>query len=126
MVLSNNIAALIGFACEAVLWGTCPPVFACVSQTVLGSQSQLQLRGILGTYAVLFIASVVLLLRRARTRSMNVPIFIANFLLFASCTAHFALEFNHFYTAMVSLYDLGLSEYFTRKAYLTRAIRRAP
>ncbi|RPD75661.1 hypothetical protein L226DRAFT_545454 [Lentinus tigrinus ALCF2SS1-7] len=73
MVLSNNIAALLGFACEAVLWGT---------------------------YAVLFVASVILLLRRVRTRSMNVPIFVANFLLFASCTAHFALEFNHFYTAL--------------------------
>ncbi|TFK92332.1 hypothetical protein K466DRAFT_236142 [Polyporus arcularius HHB13444] len=73
MVLSNNIAALLGFACEAVLWGI---------------------------YAVLFIASVVLLLRRVRTRSMNVPIFIANFLLFASCTAHFALELKHFYAAL--------------------------
>ena len=58
--------------------------------------------GILGTYVVLFTASVVLLLRRARTQSLNVPIFIANLLLFASCTAHFALEFDHFYTTLVS------------------------
>ena len=59
---------------------------------------------IAGSYALLFITSVVLLLRRLRAprRNLNVSIFIANCLLFASCTAHFALEFNHFYRTLVS------------------------
>ncbi|KAI1794458.1 hypothetical protein LXA43DRAFT_883760 [Ganoderma leucocontextum] len=74
-MLSNDLAALLGFVCEAILWGS---------------------------YTVLFIASVVVLLRRfkAPRRKLNVPIFFANCLLFASCTAHFALEFNHFYTTL--------------------------
>ncbi len=96
MVLSNNIAALLGFACEAVLWGAFPPLRVRVRLRFAHGTS------IAGIYTVLFIASVVLLLRRVRTRSMNVPIFIANFLLFASCTAHFALELKHFYAALVS------------------------
>ncbi|KAI0754396.1 hypothetical protein C8Q80DRAFT_1226442 [Daedaleopsis nitida] len=70
MVLSNDLSALVGFGCEAVCWRT---------------------------YLVLFLASVILLLRRART---NIPVFIANFVLFVSCTAHFAIEFNHFYTTL--------------------------
>ncbi|PIL23333.1 hypothetical protein GSI_14644 [Ganoderma sinense ZZ0214-1] len=71
-MLSNDVAALLGFGCEAALWGS---------------------------YTVLFMASSVLWLRRfkAPRRKLNVSIFLANCLLYASCTTHFALEFNHFY-----------------------------
>ncbi|KAI0760375.1 hypothetical protein C8Q74DRAFT_1208445 [Fomes fomentarius] len=73
MTLSNDLSALVGFACEAVFWGV---------------------------YVVLFLTSIVLLLRRASTRSVNLPIFIANVFLFGSCTAHFALEFDHFFRTL--------------------------
>ncbi|KAI0682077.1 hypothetical protein C8T65DRAFT_597625 [Cerioporus squamosus] len=92
MVLSNNIAALLGFACEAVLWGA---------------------------YSVLFVASIALLLRRARAhRGTNVPIMIANFVLFATCTAHFALELNHFY---MSLGTVGVDGFADETAKLVGA-----
>ncbi|KAI0355982.1 hypothetical protein OH77DRAFT_1495782 [Trametes cingulata] len=79
MVLSNDLAALIGFASEAVLWGV---------------------------YAVIFTTSLILLLRRAPTRGLNVPILALGCVLFASCTAHFALEFQHFVT---TLRDTGVT-----------------
>ncbi|KAI0763428.1 hypothetical protein BD413DRAFT_606621 [Trametes elegans] len=81
MVLSNDLAALVGFASEAVLWGA---------------------------YAVLFLTSVILLLRRVTTRGLNTPILILGCVLFASCTAHFALEFSHFFT---TLRDSGVEGY---------------
>ncbi|KAL7277248.1 hypothetical protein ACG7TL_009101 [Trametes sanguinea] len=79
MVLSNDLAALVGFASEAVLWGI---------------------------NSVLFIASLVLLLRRAPSRGLNVPILVLGCALFASCTAHFALEFSHYVT---TLRDIGVA-----------------
>ncbi|KAI0631222.1 hypothetical protein C8Q77DRAFT_194534 [Trametes polyzona] len=73
MALSNDLAALVGFASEAVLWGI---------------------------YSVLFTASLVLLIRRAPTRGLNTPILVLGCALFASCTSHFALEFYHFFTSL--------------------------
>ena len=60
--------------------------------------------GTTGSYTVLFIASSILLLRRfkAPRRRLSIPIFLSNCLLYGSCTAHFALEFNHFYLTLVS------------------------
>ncbi|KAI0922507.1 hypothetical protein AcW1_002873 [Taiwanofungus camphoratus] len=73
MVLSNDIAALIGFGCEAVLYGA---------------------------YCVLFLVSMGVLVWRRSTRDLNIPLVSANCMLFCCCTAHFALEFNHFYTTL--------------------------
>ncbi|KAH7913519.1 hypothetical protein BJ138DRAFT_1081397 [Hygrophoropsis aurantiaca] len=74
MALSSDIAALIGFGCEAVLYGG---------------------------YCVLFIVSLMVLLRRrSSTRSFTNPILLANCLLFLCCTAHFALEFNHYHDTL--------------------------
>ncbi|KAI0703695.1 hypothetical protein C8T65DRAFT_538477, partial [Cerioporus squamosus] len=73
--LTNDLAALIGFACEAVCWGV---------------------------YSVLFLAAVFLLIRRLPTNGVNVNILVAVCLLYACCTAHFILEFQHYYTALVS------------------------
>ncbi|KAH9899220.1 hypothetical protein C8Q73DRAFT_637871 [Cubamyces lactineus] len=81
MVISNDLAALVGFASEAVLWGI---------------------------NFVLYTASLVLLLRRARSCGLNVPILVLGCALFASCTAHFALEFSHFF---VTLRDTGVDGY---------------
>ncbi|KAI0716722.1 hypothetical protein C8Q76DRAFT_415707 [Earliella scabrosa] len=75
VALTNDIAALIGFGCEAVCWGI---------------------------YLVLFLISVVLLVRRLRTHNTHVAILIAIVALFLCCTAHFALEFNHFYTTLAA------------------------
>ncbi|KAH9062356.1 hypothetical protein EDB87DRAFT_295865 [Lactarius vividus] len=70
MAINNDMAALIGFGCEAFLYGC---------------------------YTVLFVVSVYLMRRRERGRSrFNRPIFIISIFLYFSCAAHFALEFNHF------------------------------
>ncbi|KAI0325174.1 hypothetical protein GY45DRAFT_1330645 [Cubamyces sp. BRFM 1775] len=81
MVISNDLAALVGFASEGVLWGI---------------------------NFVLYTASLVLLLRRARSCGLNIPIVVLGAALFASCTAHFALEFSHFF---VTLRDTGVDGY---------------
>ncbi|KAI0654421.1 hypothetical protein C8Q70DRAFT_1087524 [Cubamyces menziesii] len=81
MAISNDLAALVGFASEAVLWGI---------------------------NFVLYTASLVLLLRRARSCGLNIPILVLGCALFASCTAHFALEFSHF---VVTLRDTGVDGY---------------
>jgi hypothetical protein len=72
MPLSNDLAALIGFACEAVLWGA---------------------------YSILFIVSSIILARR-RNENLGNPVVYLNVLIFLSCTTHFALEFNHFHTTL--------------------------
>jgi len=72
MLLSNDLAALIGFACEAVLWGA---------------------------YSILFVVSLIILARR-RDENLGNPVAYLNVLIFLSCTTHFALEFNHFYTTL--------------------------
>ncbi|RPD75645.1 hypothetical protein L226DRAFT_462167 [Lentinus tigrinus ALCF2SS1-7] len=75
MALTNDLAALIGFACEAVCWGT---------------------------YSVLFLAAVILLVRRLPTHGVNATILAAVCLLYMCCSAHFVLEFHHYYSALVS------------------------
>ncbi|KAN0092869.1 hypothetical protein V8E55_003653 [Tylopilus felleus] len=73
MQLSNDLAALIGFACEAVLWGV---------------------------NATLFLVSLIILRKRRFTNSLNNPVIYLNCLIFLCCTTHFALEFNHFSTTL--------------------------
>lgn len=76
MAVNNDMAALIGFGCEAFLYGC---------------------------HTVLFIVSTYLTLSRSRGRSgFNRPIFIISGLLYFSCAAHFALEFNHFYNVLAT------------------------
>ncbi|KAI0296488.1 hypothetical protein B0F90DRAFT_1819923 [Multifurca ochricompacta] len=82
MALSNDMAALIGFACEAVTYGA---------------------------YFILFILSMVMISKmRQAKRRINAPIVIASTLLFLVCTAHFAIEFNHFY---ITLKEIGVNHY---------------
>lgn len=74
MAIDNDSAALVGFACEAVLYGC---------------------------YTILFIVSTNLTLRRSHSRGcVNKPIFTISILLYLSCSIHFALEFYHFYDVL--------------------------
>ncbi|KAH9946545.1 hypothetical protein B0H21DRAFT_808880 [Amylocystis lapponica] len=76
MLLSDYIAALIiGFACESVLYGA---------------------------YCVLFLISLTVLVWYRSRSNINVPLLVANIVLFLSCTAHWVLEFNIFYTMLQS------------------------
>jgi hypothetical protein len=72
---SGDMPALIGFGCEAVLYGS---------------------------YCILFIVSWMVLAQNRRSPNLSSPVVFANCLLFFCCTAHFALEFNHFYTTLES------------------------
>ncbi|KAF8875067.1 hypothetical protein BD779DRAFT_1678445 [Infundibulicybe gibba] len=74
-MLSNEIAALVGFGCEATLYGV---------------------------YCVLFVMSMAILVWRRRTRELNTAMVVANVALFVCCTIHYALEFNHFYNRLRS------------------------
>ncbi|KAG2066748.1 hypothetical protein BDR04DRAFT_1106193 [Suillus decipiens] len=71
MAASINVVTAIAFVCEAFLYGV---------------------------YCVLFIASVVILIKQYRVS--NRVIWVANCSLFMTSTAHFALVFNYFYTAL--------------------------
>ncbi|KAH9962071.1 hypothetical protein BGW80DRAFT_1134495, partial [Lactifluus volemus] len=75
MTINNDMAALVGFACEAFFYGF---------------------------YTILFIVSIYLMnFNRSQGRSSpNRIIFIASILLFMCCSTHFGLEFGHFYTAL--------------------------
>ncbi|KAI0258217.1 hypothetical protein BC834DRAFT_831142 [Gloeopeniophorella convolvens] len=76
MAIDNDMAALIGFGCEAFCYGC---------------------------YTILFIVSTVLMLKRAREKGRsNMPITIASVFLYLLCTAHFGLEFNHFYKVLAT------------------------
>ncbi|KAH9927397.1 hypothetical protein B0H21DRAFT_826446 [Amylocystis lapponica] len=75
MPLTDDMAALIGFACESVLYGA---------------------------YCILFLVSLTILVWRRGTSDIHIPLLVANVVLFLSCTAHFSLEFNHFYTTLQS------------------------
>ncbi|KAG1814397.1 uncharacterized protein BJ212DRAFT_1463418 [Suillus subaureus] len=71
MAVSINVTQAVGLVCEALLYGV---------------------------YCVLFITSIVILVKRYRLT--NRVIWVANCLLFITSTAHFALVFNHFYIAL--------------------------
>ncbi|KAF8558178.1 hypothetical protein OG21DRAFT_1504555 [Imleria badia] len=91
MQLSNDLAALIGFACEAVLWGV---------------------------NATLFIVSLIILRHRRLSDSLNNPVIYLNGLVFLCCTTHFALEFNHFHT---TLNAIGVNNYANETSQLVGA-----
>ena len=74
MALSANLAGVLGFGCAAILYGA---------------------------YCVLFVISTFILFRRNTRGKGNYIVIFFNFFLFALCTTHFGLVFNHFYTALV-------------------------
>ena len=96
MALSNDLAALIGFALESLFYGPPSPIIRDLLPL---------LTSLTGFYCMLFLASTtVLLWWRRKHRSFNLPMVVANFALFLCCTTHYAIEFNHFYTTLVRLY----------------------
>ena len=65
---------------------------------------KLKMRGdfrVVGAYCILFIASGGILYYIRKSRGTNKIIVILSVLLFASCTLHYAEEFNHFYVFLV-------------------------
>ena len=54
-----------------------------------------------GINAVLVFLALTILIPRYRKGGSNRVILVANCILFVSCTAHFALEFDHFYRVLV-------------------------
>ena len=58
--------------------------------------------GSAGVYTILFLAAVILLVRRLPSHGVNATILAAVCLLYLCCTTHFILEFHHFYAALVS------------------------
>ncbi|KIJ54786.1 hypothetical protein M422DRAFT_64021 [Sphaerobolus stellatus SS14] len=74
-MLSNDLYALIGFACESTVWGA---------------------------YTILFIAALVVLFNRRHSRAVNPIVLFFTCILYGACTTHFAIEFNHFYTTLQS------------------------
>ncbi|EPQ57611.1 hypothetical protein GLOTRDRAFT_38224 [Gloeophyllum trabeum ATCC 11539] len=55
-----------------------------------------------GAYCILFLAASHILLRRKRGHRLRDPLVWANTALFLTCSAHFALEFNHFHTTLAA------------------------
>ncbi|KAI0248392.1 hypothetical protein BJV78DRAFT_1131587 [Lactifluus subvellereus] len=74
MTIGNDMAGLIGFGCEAFFYGC---------------------------YTILFAMSIHLMfIRSYGWSSPNKPILIISVFLYMGCSAHFALEFSHFYTVL--------------------------
>ncbi|KAL4066920.1 hypothetical protein V8B97DRAFT_1917119 [Scleroderma yunnanense] len=76
MPLSNDLASLIGFACEATLYGA---------------------------NVILFFVSIAIITQKRHQTSLSHPVVLLNCLIFLCCTTHFAIEFNHFYTTLGSI-----------------------
>jgi len=72
VALNNDLAALVGFGCEALVYGV---------------------------YTVIFSLSLVFLHGGRRTNTNRLMVTFTTFL-FLLCTTHFALEFNHFYITL--------------------------
>lgn len=93
MTIDSDMAALVGFGCEAFLYGA-----------FLSSTSESIAQFSLGCYTVLFAVSIYLMFIGPRRGSrVNIPILIISVLLYLSCSAHFALEFDHFYETLVCI-----------------------
>ena len=91
MTIDSDMAALVGFGCEAFLYGA-----------FLASTGELIAQFSLGCYTVLFAVSIYLIsIGPRRGSGVNMPILIISVLLYLSCSAHFALEFDHFYETLV-------------------------
>lgn len=76
---------------------------------------RLKILHVTGAYCILFIASGAILYYIRKSRGTNKIIITLSLLLFASCTLHYAEEFNHFYVFLVSSFFYNpLSQFKTR------------
>jgi hypothetical protein len=93
MTISNDMAALVGFGCEAFFYGAFPESTR---------QDSLIAHLFPGCYTILFALSIYLMFYGPRRGiGVNKPIIIISGLLYLSCSSHFALEFYHFYQVLV-------------------------
>ena len=90
-----DIAALLGFAGGAVLYGI-------VELHSSDCSSLMPNRKHAGINVVMFFLSMSFILScQWRRRNTSLVLIFLNPLLFASCSAHFALQFAHFYITLV-------------------------
>jgi len=80
--INPDIATLIGFALEAILYGF---------------------------YVLLFLVSLVFLVFRRSSRDLNAPLVTASCLLFTLCTTHFIIQFEHYVIHLRSVGVKGFS-----------------
>ena len=93
MTISDDMAALVGFGCEAFFYG---------AFITSNWKDELIAHFPLGCYTILFVLSIYLTFREPRRGiGYNKPIFIISGLLYLSCSAHFAIEFSYFYQTLV-------------------------
>ena len=91
MTITDDMAALVGFGCEAFFYGAFP-----------ASTGKLIAHFSPGCYTILFAVSIYLMFHTPRRGTgVNKPILIISGFLFLSCSTHFALEFSHFYQVLV-------------------------
>ena len=103
--LTNDLAALIGFAGEGTLWGKLC-LFSWLAVYIEASEPSHT-----GAYTILFISSVILLFKGRKSVHLPIPVVAAHVALFVTCTVHYAIEFNHFYTTLVGPVVLTSSTY---------------
>jgi hypothetical protein len=93
MTIDSDMAALVGFVCEAFFYG---------AVSAADWRGKLIANLSLGFYTVLFALSVYLMFNGPRGGTdVNKPILVISVFLFLCCSTHFALEFSHFYKVLV-------------------------
>ena len=91
MTISNDMAALVGFVCETFFYGS-----------FIARRDKSFAHSPLACYTMLFAAAVYLKLNGPEDqRSVGRPLFVIAVLLYLVCSAHFAVQFAHFYNALV-------------------------
>ena len=116
MTISNDMAALVGFVCEAFFHGS---FIARRDKSIAHSP--------LACYTMLFATAVYLKLNGPEDqRSVGRPLFIITVLLYLACSAHFTVQFAHFYIALVcvvpysSYAGFNSSEHYFRTTQVSR------
>ena len=91
MTISYDMAAIVGLVCEAFFYGS---FTARRDKSIAHSP--------LACYTMLFATAVYLKLNGPEDqRSVGRPLFVIAVLLYLACSAHFALQFIHFYKTLV-------------------------
>ena len=91
MALNYDMASLVGFVCEAFFYG---PFIAQRDKSIAHSLP--------ACYTMLFATAVYLKLNGPENqRGVGRPLFVITVLLYLACSAHFVLEFIHFYKSLV-------------------------
>jgi hypothetical protein len=96
MTLNNDMAALVGFGCEAFFYGLFSVPSRALARQVDCAHSPL------GCYTILFALAIYLKFNGPnRTSSVKGPLFILSVILYLSCSTHFAMVFIYSYKVLV-------------------------